>query len=347
MALKIFFDTNALYRADITNSTQFQRVAQYARRYQIPLITNWVVVTELANQRERDVLYIKWFYDAWNSVFKRQANIALDGLEFRGFSLDGDIVKPLTDAGVIIANNEAQDITLGIQALYKGAKPTKKQTEEARVKRVKREIDHDPGFPSYIEFDYKDHYIKDFFIWRSVLLIVKDQPDTELIFITKNHSDFCESDCDELHPELSSQFAEEESGSVIRLANFPDFIQRHVIFVEGFEVRALDVVRSDNSLAFTEDGRLRQVNEIVEVKIKNIIGLNSFYAYLILKSHLYESDEQGEIDESTQVEILEVLGAVIIRVADTNESEKLYSLSDVSFFKDIPEVAGQQSVNGA
>lgn len=319
MPLEIFFDTNALFRQDISNSRDFEAVAKYARDRNIALKTNKVVVTELSNQRERETIYIQKFWKAWYSVLVRQSDIDIKGMTIRPFHAQDDLIIPLVDAGVTIMDNSPDDIPLGLDALYRGLKPTKKNSKPD--KKVKREIDHDPYYPPHLDYDYADNQIKDFFIWRSVLALVENRPGVEVAFITDNHKDFCESDCAELHPDLARQFSGENSGTVVRLKNFESLIEGHIEFVEGFDIRALDTVRNSGILAFDETGRSRELKEVISLNINEIHSLTSFQANIRIRSEKYENSETGESIESTQEEVEEEFKIEVSIAAD----EKSYT----------------------
>lgn len=330
MPLVVFFDTNSLFRMNLKNNDRLKIISQHAKTYGIRLCLNRVVYLELKNQRDREIRFVRQFFTTWQGIFKGQASIPLNELEITSFSLDRDLIQPLHVAGIEIIENQLEDIAIGIDSMYQGRKPAKKAEDE--IGKVKKDLVPKFTDPDYVDYNYQENGIKDVFIWRSIVSLVRDQPEIEVAFISKNTDDFCAPGSKELHPDLSSEYEGPEHGTILIVDDLQSFIEQHVDFVEGFQLRAGDVIRTmelSQILPRSESSIERSFLEIEAVEYLEITGFCRFRTRLKMRVMEYSSEEESldnEVEPQEKVLDVELL---VGRAAQGNETGA-YAISPIT-----------------
>lgn len=334
MGLVVFFDTNILGRINLSANADLARIVQHAQTYGVQLSVNRVVYLEMQHQKDREVRFVRKFIQAWRSVIQRQGSAAAEDLELRSFDVHDDLKKPLEEAGITILDNEVQDIAVGIQAMYQGLKPAKKQADDTW--NIKRELDEPLTNPDYLDFKYQENGIKDVFIWQCVVALVRQQPLTEVVFLSNNSKDFCEERTTELHPQLKTAFEGPEHGNIKLIASMGEFNTQHIDFIEGFGVRAVDVLGASNyPELLPSDGTARDL-VILGVDSTQIVEVSGYCRFKAnLKVRFEEEDQEagddplGE-DDPLLREVVKKLVVEVERAAPGSEAEA-YRITGMAF----------------
>ncbi|QLG13314.1 DUF4935 domain-containing protein (plasmid) [Deinococcus sp. D7000] len=322
MPLIVFFDTNALRKKNLSLDDELLLISEHARKYDIKLVISRVACLELENQSEREVKYIKQFYAEWGRVFKRQMVTDSEVFDLKDYSSEDSLYTPLKEKGFDIIENTTEDIYMAVSSMYKGLKPAKSQGTIATLGEKTtfqgKKIEISPFDTNYIDFEYYENGLKDVFIWRSGLSILKTNVENHMAFITSNTKDFCSNENKRvIHPDLAIEISERPDERIVVFSSMKDFLKYHVEFIEKFDLYAADVLRAvdlDYLMGLTTNYSDRTLIKADRFKIIEIEGVCQFSAILSL---VFGTSHDNESNFTTYEEEV----AIYIKVSRKGEDD--------------------------